>query len=198
MIAHYLSALALVVFSIALIRKIQIGKRKGIKSNHMISGQKPLKTKIAEAFVVSTNYPLLFLWFFIIIRVVVIESWFPMLWVMVLGAFISMIGAVIYAIAIITLGDSWRVGIEQNRSVEFVNRGIYRWSRHPAYLGFALIYIGLFLTYSTWWVLCLGLLSIIALVNLAMEEELYLSSYYPEHYSQYQKRVGFILPKYGK
>ena len=195
---HYISTLALVIFSIALMRKIQLSRRKGIKSNHMVSGQKPRQTKIAEALVVSTNYPLIFLWFFIVIRLVQVEPWFSILWLFWIGSVLSFLGAVVYAVAIKTLGDSWRVGIEQSTVVPFVNQGVYRFSRHPAYLGFFLMYLGIFLVYPTWWILLLVITSMFALINLASVEERYLRTHYPNQYEQYQQSVGFSLPKWGK
>lgn len=195
---HYLSSLALIIFSIALIRKIQLGRRKGIKSNHMVSGRKPRVTKIAEALVVSTNYPLLFLWFFMIIRFVQVEPWFFIPWVSWIGSVLSLLGAIVYAVAIKTLGDSWRVGIEQTTIVAFVNRGIYRFSRHPAYLGFFLMYVGISVVFLTWWIVLLMLAAMVSLINLAKVEERYLVTHYPDQYNQYQQSVGFILPKWWK
>ena len=45
------------------------------------------------------------------------------------------------------MADSWRAGIPDSDKTAFVQRGIYRISRNPAFVGFDLMYIGLLMAF---------------------------------------------------
>lgn len=62
----------------------------------------------------------------------------------IIGIVLGIIGVIIFFLAVVTMGDSWRAGIAENDQTSFVQKGIYRISRNPAFLGFDLVYIGTF------------------------------------------------------
>ena len=44
--------------------------------------------------------------------------------------------------------DSWRAGIPERDGTELVTGGLYAFSRNPAFLGFDLMYLGVFLLFA--------------------------------------------------
>jgi protein-S-isoprenylcysteine O-methyltransferase Ste14 len=190
---HVGSAFALVLFSVALFHKIRRVRRRGLRVNHLANGKKSFHTSAAEWFVIFTNYPLLILWSLLVVRVVSFSPMIlfdPLRWS---GVVVTWIGVVVYAVAVFTLGDSWRVGIDPASKEAFVYHGIYRISRHPAYLGFSILYLGLSLTFFHPVLLVLSILSVLALIRLARQEERQMILSHGESYRLYQKRVGFWI-----
>ena len=71
------------------------------------------------------------------------------------GFLIAMIGDVIFLLSVFCMKDSWRAGIPEKDKTELVTNGIYQYSRNPAFLGFDLQYIGVFLLFGNpWTALC--------------------------------------------
>ena len=44
------------------------------------------------------------------------------------------------------MGESWRIGIDRDRTTELVQKGFYHWSRNPIFFGMRFTLLGLFLT----------------------------------------------------
>ena len=65
------------------------------------------------------------------------------------GFCVGMLGDLIFLLSVICMKDSWRAGIPDGDRTELVTGGIYRYSRNPAFLGFDLMYIGVFLITAT-------------------------------------------------
>ena len=99
------------------------------------------------------------------------------------------------------------VYMRMKRKEGLVTSGPYRWIRHPQYLGFVLMTLGL----TSWsvWILNntfgIGFLSpiqtiglwfieLFAYILLAYVEEKYLTKEYGEQYENYEKQVPFFIP----
>jgi protein-S-isoprenylcysteine O-methyltransferase Ste14 len=189
---HYAgSAFALVLFSVALIHKIRRIRRRGLRANHLASGKKSFKASAAEWFVAWTNFPLMILWSLLVVRVISFPPWVQSDTILWMGVVVTWIGVVVYAAAVFTLGDSWRVGIDPASADALIYRGIYRISRHPAYLGFNVLYLGLTLTFFHPILFVLAILSVTALMILARQEERHLILTHGDSYRQYQRHVAF-------
>ncbi len=67
--------------------------------------------------------------------------------------------------------------------------------RHPYYVSYVVMLIGLSLTLSTLWPLLLAVCVVMGMVPTAKAEEAYLFTLFGEEYHQYQKRVGQFFPK---
>lgn len=61
------------------------------------------------------------------------------------GVFVAGVSLVLLFTAQFQMGDSWRIGIDDRRSTEMVNRGLFRFLRHPVYLFAVLEGVSLFL-----------------------------------------------------
>lgn len=105
------------------------------------------------------------------------------------GACVGMVGDLIFLISVLCMKDSWRAGIPDKDRTELVTGGIYRYSRNPAFLGFDLMYIGVFLMYCN---LLTGMFTVFAIVMLhlqILQEERYLTATFGAEYLDYRRRV---------
>lgn len=65
--------------------------------------------------------------------------------VKLVGAALILLGLALFIKAMIDLGTSWRLGIDERSPGRLVTSGIYALSRHPIYLFFDLYFLGAFL-----------------------------------------------------
>ena len=105
------------------------------------------------------------------------------------GFCVGMLGDLIFLLSVICMKDSWRAGIPDSDRTELVTGGIYRYSRNPAFLGFDLMYIGIFLMYCN---LLTGMFAVFAIVMLhlqILQEERYLTAAFGAEYLVYRHQV---------
>ena len=76
-----------------------------------------------------------------------------------------------------------------------VTRGLYRWVRHPQYLGLAILGLGVTLIWSRFLVLISYVTMLFLYVLLARWEENLCLAKYGESYRSLQERTGMILPR---
>jgi len=126
-----------------------------------------------------------------LLRLLGIDAWIPLgFLVMSAGLFIFFLGA-----------TAWLYG--RFKGVELVTFWIYRYSRHPQYLGFLLWSYGLLMLTSIFggprggyipppslpW-----LLLALAIISTAMMEEIAMTRRYEEEYLEYRGRTAFMIP----
>lgn len=110
------------------------------------------------------------------------------------GAVAVSIAFFLYAIALRCLGDSWRLGIDRTTPGPLVTGGIYRWTRHPIYVAFDLLFVGTFLVFGHVVFLVLALVLIPLLHSFMLREEHFLTELYDGAYRDYCRRVGRYFP----
>ena len=115
-------------------------------------------------------------------------------WLRIVGILLAALGTGVFILSAATMRDSWRAGVSPTDKTELVTRGIYRFSRNPAFLGFDLVYAGLLLMFASWW---LALLSCWAAVMFHLQitrvEEPFLRAAFGEDYRRYESRVRRYL-----
>jgi protein-S-isoprenylcysteine O-methyltransferase Ste14 len=116
------------------------------------------------------------------------------------GAIVVSIAVVLYAVALRHLGVSWRLGIDRASPGPLVTEGIYRWTRHPIYVAFDLMFVGTFFVHGHMLFLLLALVWIPLLHVFMRREERFLTQLYGSAYRDYCGRVGryFSWPKYDR
>jgi len=79
-------------------------------------------------------------------------------------------------------------------STAVVTSGPYRFSRNPLYVGLAIVYLGLTLTFDAWWgIVLLALVLIVMHLGVIQREERYLERKFGDGYRQYRSAVRRYL-----
>lgn len=173
-----------VFYSIYFIKMI-LQKRKGIRTNQIGKGQKA-KNVLAIELIMK----------FSTILIVLIELLSIILnWTLfdnsikIIGVILSMLGLLIFFLAVYTMKDSWRAGISVTDKTDLVSNGIYKISRNPAFLGFDLVYIGILIMYFNWLLFFITIFTVIILHLQIIQEEKHLISEFNVEYTNYKKSV---------
>lgn len=180
------------MFYIAYFTKMFLQKKQGIKTNQLSKGDKPIKTKrIEKALSIAT---------FIIVPVQIVSitlntNNLGSISRIITGIIVTSIGVVIFIIAMYTMKNSWRAGISTTDKTTLIQSGIYRVSRNPAFLGFDLMYIGVFIAFPNIIHFIVILFTIIMMHLQIIEEEKYLPIIFGDEYLKYKDKTGryFII-----
>lgn len=105
------------------------------------------------------------------------------------GFLIGMLGDAIFLLSVLCMKDSWRAGIPDRDKTELVTTGIYKFSRNPAFLGFDLMYAGVFMMYGNLSTLAFSVFAGVMLHLQILQEERYLCAVFGGGYEEYKKRV---------
>ena len=95
----------------------------------------------------------------------------------------------VFAMAVLTMKDSWRAGLAKGDETKIVTNGIYKISRNPAFLGFDCVYLGILLMFFNWVLLIFSAFAIIMLHLQILQEEQYLPDVFGEEYISYKGKV---------
>ena len=97
--------------------------------------------------------------------------------------------------AIITLGRFFTVDVTIEKDHDLVERGPFRWVRHPSYTGVLLAFVGWALTLGNWVAMLVVLMPIfIAFIRRMNVEEEALSQALGARYREYMKRTKRLVP----
>ena len=97
--------------------------------------------------------------------------------------------------AIVTLGRFFTVDVTIEKDHELVERGPFRWVRHPSYTGVLLAFLGWALTLRNWAAIAVVLVPIfVAFVRRMNVEEEALRGALGQHYVDYMKRTQRLVP----
>jgi protein-S-isoprenylcysteine O-methyltransferase Ste14 len=96
-------------------------------------------------------------------------------------------------VTLISFGDSFRVGIDEEKADRLVTTGMFAFSRNPIYVCFDSFFIGLFLVHRNI-VILLAIIAFALLIHRQiLREEKFLHSYYGAEYEVYCRNVRRYL-----
>ena len=95
--------------------------------------------------------------------------------------------------ALISLRNSWRVGIRYDQKTPLITNGIYRWSRNPYFFSYDLLILGYILLFPSPILIVLYIALVVTFHNMILEEEKYLEKAHGDAYSNYRQRTGRYL-----
>jgi len=97
--------------------------------------------------------------------------------------------------AIISLGRFFSVDIALQEQHQIVQKGPYRWIRHPAYTGLLIIFLGMGIAFSNWisFILIVVPMTTLFLYRMKIEENA-LGEEFGAAYLEYRKRTKRLLP----
>lgn len=99
-------------------------------------------------------------------------------------------GFIIFILAFVSFGDSWRVGFDVKTPGALVTTGIFAVSRNPIYVFLDLWFLGIFLINGTLIFLIFAVLTIAAVHWQILQEEDFLLKLYGQAYRDYCARTG--------
>lgn len=190
MVYQIVAILILSAFYAFYFAKIIIQKRQSIKTNQMGIGDKPKRVLFIER-IMSVATVLAFVSG---VDSIFLVRQFPAAGLRAAGVVAGIMGLIIFALATVTMKNSWRVGIPEEKTA-LITDGIYKWSRNPAFVGFDLLYLSICLMFFN---IPLAVVSVWAAVMLhlqILQEEAYMHDIFGEEYEQYRKHT---LRYFGK
>ncbi|WP_101653628.1 methyltransferase family protein [Brevibacterium ihuae] len=116
-----------------------------------------------------------------------------------LGAVLAIVGILSTFGAQMTLGASWRIGIDQTERTALVTTGPFRLVRNPVFTAAFSAFLGLTLMVPN--LLAIVGLAVILIgieIQVRLIEEPYLRGIHGDSYSDYASRVGRFLPGIGR
>ena len=120
-------------------------------------------------------------------------NWLDHRIIRIIGVILVSISLVLGFISLITIRDSWRVGIRPEQKTDLITNGIFRFSRNPYFLLYILIFLGCFLLTPTYVFLIIYLIWIFLIHLLILDEEKYLIEQHGDIYKDYKRRVKRYL-----
>lgn len=105
------------------------------------------------------------------------------------------IGFIITFTGLLLVIAGWRSIYKSKQNEGVVDKGIYRYIRHPQYLGFILIISGWLIHWPTIPTLIMWPILIVLYYRLARKEEKHMESQHGEKYLLYEKNVPMFIPK---
>ena len=115
-------------------------------------------------------------------------------WPHLVGAVALSTSAVIYALALRALGESWRIGLDRDMHGPLVTRGVFAVMRNPIYVSIDLHVLGTFACSGRLFFLVAAVFTIGTLHVASRVEEAFLTDTYSGAYREYWGRVRRYCP----
>jgi len=111
------------------------------------------------------------------------------------GVVLALTGLVIRVGSILTLKQYFTYSVAQTENHKLVETGLYKFIRHPGYLGQLMIFAGISISLSNWLaVLCMMIPVTIGYIYRIKVEEGFMIEQMGESYLDYQRRTKRIIP----
>lgn len=193
-IKSILSLILFSIFSVAYILKLGIlYKRDKIKANVLGKGGKIFEIKFAELLVKATSFLFIITWLTFTFGEKYITKHIDNLIdnpiINFIGTFIIFVGILIFIQAMISMKTSWRVGIDKATKTALVSKGLYKYSRNPAFVGLDFMFIGLFLTFPNVLTFIVFILGVFSIHLLILQEEKHLEIMLGNEYIEYKNKT---------
>ena len=128
-----------------------------------------------------------------------LDPWLAPLALTALGGTLVALGFVGTLAAQLSMGDSWRIGVDTGERTDLVARGLFRVSRNPIFTSMLLFLAGVALLLPTIVSVAAFALALAGLeIQVRLVEEPYLKQTHRGAYLRYAGRVGRFLPAIGR
>ena len=115
------------------------------------------------------------------------------------GAVLALLGITGALAAQLSMGNSWRVGVDEAEKTQLVTQGLYAWVRNPIFSFISLLALGLVLLVPNVFSVLAGSLTLLGIeTQVRAVEEPYLKRTHGETYAHYAASVGRFLPGLGR
>ena len=109
------------------------------------------------------------------------------------GLLLCTLSVVGFALTLVSFGNSFRVGIDENTPDKLITSGMFAISRNPIYVCFLIFITGLFLIHRNIVIAVAASLFALAIHRQIIREEVFLASHYGAEYEEYCKNVRRYL-----
>jgi protein-S-isoprenylcysteine O-methyltransferase Ste14 len=116
-------------------------------------------------------------------------TWLELRTVQWLGIALLLVSLIWTAIAQYQMGQSWRIGIDRDHRSPLVEKGLFKFSRNPIYVGLVATLLGLFLVVPNALTLLVFVLGFVVISIQVRLEESFLLESHGAAYTEYQRRV---------
>ena len=188
-----IAILILLVFYSIYISKMLLQKKQGIQTDQIAKREKRDKIFYTELLMKISTYSVVLAE---IVSIFAVEPDLP-IGILIIGGLLGIAGDIIFAVAVVTMRDSWRAGIAEEDNREMITSGIYKISRNPAFLGFDCVYLGILILFFNWILLFFSVFAAVMLHLQILQEEKYLPVAFGEEYMSYKKHVCRYLGRKG-
>ncbi len=176
--------LILVVFYGFYLAKFFIQRKNSIKTNQMGMGNKPKKVLVIERIMSVATVTVLVA---DILSIFLVKNC-PAVELRIVGVVMGVIAVIFFAMAVITMKTSWRVGIPEEKT-SLVTAGIYKYSRNPAFVGFDLLYLSFCLMFFNIPLTVISVWAVVMLHLQVLQEEEHMQKMFGEEYCEYKKHT---------
>ena len=188
---NILSVFAFIAFVCTVLVRAAIMRRKGI--NALVFGVTDKSDFLLVPMVLAIAYTVL-------ANTFGLPMWEPLIkpfWETVIPGWIGLVlcGLAIigFALTLASFGDSFRVGIDEEKPDKLVTTGMFSISRNPIYVCFLMFFTGLFLIHRNIVIAAAVILFALAIHRQVLREEKFLKSYYGAEYEAYCRKVRRYL-----
>ena len=184
MIYKIIALMIMIIFYTFYIVKLLLLNNKSIRTNQAGKGNKSKKVIIIEKIMSFANI------LTIIVQVcsILFVKNYIMTELRIIGILLGIVAIFFFASATITMKNSWRVGIPEEKT-SLITNGIYKWSRNPAFVGFDLLFCSICLIFYNIPLVIVSIWSAVMLHLQILQEEVYMHNMFGEGYDNYKKHT---------
>jgi protein-S-isoprenylcysteine O-methyltransferase Ste14 len=115
---------------------------------------------------------------------------------LVIGLIVVTLGLALMAWSHVALGENYETALGRGEGQRLITNGPYRWVRHPMYLSFLIVHVGIFLLTASWAVGLsgIGLIAAIMVLRTPLEER-ELVERFGDAYRVYAEHTGRFAPR---
>lgn len=113
----------------------------------------------------------------------------PFILIRIAGVILGILSVAVFWLSTRAMRKNWRVGINHNGDTKLVTKGIYSYSRNPAFLAFDMLFAGILMMFYNPVLLMCSLFSAVLLHIQIMLEERSLKKTFGDEYIEYKKKV---------
>lgn len=174
----------LMIFYGFYIFKLVRQSKQSIRTNQMGIGNKPKKVLLIEKIMSIATVSTILIDIFSIFMM----KNLPSVQIRIFGILIGIIAVIFFASATVTMKNSWRVGIPEEKTILITN-GIYKWSRNPAFVGFDLLYLSMCFLFFNIPLVIVSVWAIIMLHFQILQEENHMKKTFGKDYINYMNHT---------
>jgi protein-S-isoprenylcysteine O-methyltransferase Ste14 len=145
----------------------------------------------------EASYSILFFIIFITISIILSFQANPVLSVNIINSQVAIVFGIILLflnmifsiLALITLKDSWRVGVIEEQKTKLITNGIFQFSRNPYFVSYILMFFAYSIILQNIILLFLSMIGSFFVHSMIKKEEQYLATVHGSEYTQYKEKV---------